>query len=316
MLLKDIFHIYNGLASSKVDINESKSDYYDIAYMRPSQSWNNVVAGYINRASINSKFVFPPDTIFVSTDGDGSHTYCHVSPIEFVPNSNVSVLVPKKEMNLKEKIFYSMCISKNRYKFSYGRKPKGQRLANIELPNQIFESANKIEIENLIFDFSSTESQNIIYNQLVQIGELFDVRYGTNLELNALEEVGKKDMHTVNFVSRTSRNNGISAIVKRIDNIEPISGGVLTVAGGGSVLETFYQDEPFYSGRDLYYLIPKRVMTVAEKLFYCMIIRANKYRYNYGRQANRTLKTLKIPNEIPNWVNEEKIIQFIQLIEN
>jgi hypothetical protein len=80
----------------------------------------------------------------------------------------------------------------------------------------------------------------------------------------------------------------------------------LTVAGGGSVLETFLQSEPFYSGRDLYYLRPKVSMTVEQKLFFCMCIRANRFRYNYGRQANKTLREILIPDisEIPNWVGE------------
>ena len=37
-------------------------------------------------------------------------------------------------MPLFEKIFYAYCISINRFKFSYGRKPKGERLENIMLP--------------------------------------------------------------------------------------------------------------------------------------------------------------------------------------
>lgn len=137
--------------------------------------------------------------------------------------------------------------------------------------------------------------------KLVKISELFDVRYGVNLELNKLEA----DSTGINFVSRSAQNNGVSAKVKRLPNVKPIEAGVLTVAGGGSVLETFVQPEPFYSGRDLYYLRPKLPMTLEQKLYYCMCIRANKYRYNYGRQANRTLRDIMVPalSEIPVWVS-------------
>lgn len=133
-----------------------------------------------------------------------------------------------------------------------------------------------------------------------KIAELFEVRYGLNLELNAL----KLDPNGINFVSRTSKNNGVSARVQRILGLEPTEAGVLTVAAGGSVLETFLQPEPFYSGRDLYYLRPKVPMTELQKLFYCLAIRANRYRYNYGRQANRTLGGIALPSleEIPPWV--------------
>jgi hypothetical protein len=70
----------------------------------------------------------------VSTDGQGSHTYTYVSSFEFVPNSNVAVLIPKEEMSLQEKLYYAACITNNRFKFSYGRKPKGERLKDILLP--------------------------------------------------------------------------------------------------------------------------------------------------------------------------------------
>jgi hypothetical protein len=137
--------------------------------------------------------------------------------------------------------------------------------------------------------------------KLVRVSDLFEVRYGVNLELNKLEI----DSEGINFVSRTALNNGVSAKVKKIPEVEPIEAGVLTVAGGGSVLETFVQPEPFYSGRDLYYLKPLVPMSIDEKLHYCMCIRANKYRYNYGRQANRTLRDIMIPavESIPKWVH-------------
>lgn len=136
--------------------------------------------------------------------------------------------------------------------------------------------------------------------KLVKVSALFDVVYGVNLELNRMT----LDPSGINFVSRTANNNGVSAKVRRIADIEPIEAGVLTVAGGGSVLETFVQPESFYSGRDLYYLKPKIKLSLEQKLFYCMCIRANKYRFNYGRQANRTLKDLMVPalSEAPSWL--------------
>lgn len=137
---------------------------------------------------------------------------------------------------------------------------------------------------------------------MLKVSDLFDVKYGVNLELNALE----KTEDGINFVSRTSKNNGVSARVAKLPNIEPIPAGTISVAGGGSVMESFLQTEPYYSGRDLYYLTPKIELSDQEKLYYCTCLRANKYRYNYGRQANRTLKDILIPtkDEIPNWVYE------------
>ena len=136
----------------------------------------------------------------------------------------------------------------------------------------------------------------------MKISDLFDVKYGVNLELMTCERTTDNDINSVNFVARTSKNNGVTAVVKRIDGVEPQPAGTLSCAGGGSVLETFVQTKPYYSGRDLYILTPKFEMTLAEKLYYCMCIKANAYKYNYGRQANKTLKDIEIPDSVPEWV--------------
>jgi hypothetical protein len=131
------------------------------------------------------------------------------------------------------------------------------------------------------------------------VEELFDIKYGINLELNACEIT--KDKNGINFVARTAENNGVVAKVKLIDGKTPQPAGALTCAGGGSVLSTFVQTEPFYSGRDLYILAPKSAMRLEEKLFYCHCIKMNAYRYRYGRQANKTLKDITLP-ELPDWL--------------
>jgi len=144
--------------------------------------------------------------------------------------------------------------------------------------------------------------------KLVKISDIFEVQYGNSLELNRLKQIP----NGINFVSRTSKNNGVSAKVKKISGIEPSPAGTITVSLGGSVLETFIQPEPFYSGYHIYCLTAKIKLTDEEKLFYCSCISANKYRYNYGRQANRTLRDLLIPDysEIPEWVNKADIHQY------
>lgn len=127
-----------------------------------------------------------------------------------------------------------------------------------------------------------------------EVQELFDVVYGVNLELVNCVETDKNDSDAVAFVSRTESNNGISAYVKLVHDVKPQPKDTITVAGGGSVLATFLQAQPFYSGRDLYLLYPKYRISNKAKLFLVTIIKANKYRYNYGRQANVTLPLLKL----------------------
>jgi hypothetical protein len=130
-------------------------------------------------------------------------------------------------------------------------------------------------------------------SRLVKISDLFNIIYGNGLELYKLELSNDND--TVNFVSRTSKNNGIIAKVKKLEDIEPFRPDVLTVAVGGSVLETFLQKQKFYTAYHILILEPKIKMNDKELLYYAYVISLNKYRYNYGRQANKSLHGLIIP---------------------
>jgi hypothetical protein len=124
-----------------------------------------------------------------------------------------------------------------------------------------------------------------------------------------MKEENKLNENTINFVSRTSKNNGVSSIVKRIENIVPNPKNTISVAVSGSVLESFFHPYEYYSGRDLYYLEPLIKMSLEEIIFYCQCIKSNSWKYSYGRQANKTLEEILLPekHEIPNWVYENKI---------
>ncbi len=105
-------------------------------FIRPSQTYDGSIDGYVDRDTVKTKSIYPEDTIYVSTDGQGSHTHSYVSAFEFVPNSNVSVLLPKADMTINEKMFYALCVTINRYRYSYGRKPKGDRLKELLIPDR------------------------------------------------------------------------------------------------------------------------------------------------------------------------------------
>lgn len=146
----------------------------------------------------------------------------------------------------------------------------------------------------------------------MKLSELFDIRYGVNLELNKLQITSNRE--GINFVARTCNNNGVVCRVAPID-IKPNSAGTLSCAAGGSVLSTFVQREPYYSGRDLYVLKPKIPMSLAERFYYAHLISANKYKYNYGRQANKTLKDIELPDDLPIWLSSFTLKPFQEMVE-
>ncbi len=135
---------------------------------------------------------------------------------------------------------------------------------------------------------------------LIPLHKLFHVEYGNSFDLTMLTRCTDRSHERVNYVSRTRENNGVSAIVERYEDVEPFPPGLITVAGSGnSVLEACIQPFSFYTGYHVFVLTPLKEMSELVKLFYCYCIKENRYKYNFGRQANRTLKDLLVPKHVP-----------------
>lgn len=304
--IRDLFHVEYGNQFDKNKLIEC-------------QSGVNFVSRTSSNLGVDTKIepvvgVEPYEANLITATLGGTYLLsAFVQPKPFYTGQNIKVLRPLKPMSFNERVFYCLAISKNRFRYtSHGREanktfdyipvPAFASIPNWVNGNSFYKNM-RMRTQKLseITSTSLKSGSGSIGTKRVKLSELFHVVYGHNLELNSL----KRCEDGINFISRTSENNGVSARVKPIEDLPPTEAGVLTVAGGGSVLETFLQTEPFYSGRDLYYLRPKVEMSLEQKLFYSICIRENKYRYNYGRQANKTLRNLEIPDitEIPNWVD-------------
>lgn len=139
----------------------------------------------------------------------------------------------------------------------------------------------------------------------VPLNQLFKVEYGNKFDLNKMDLLSKAD-GGVNFVNRSSRNCGVSGSVAPVADVKPYKAGNITVSLGGTfLLSSFVQLERFYTGQNVAVLAPLEEMSFAEKLYVCLCIRHNRFRYSaFGREANRTLRTLPIPDrsEFPRWL--------------
>lgn len=144
----------------------------------------------------------------------------------------------------------------------------------------------------------------------MKVQELFDCAYGHGLSLNNLTRLDGPG--GVNFVSRTTRNNGVSARVARIEHVVPFTGGLITVPlnGEGGALFACLQPTPFYTAFHIMVLTPRKSMSVSEKLWWALCIRANHFRYGFGRQANRSLTDLELPDDAPSWVSDVPLPDF------
>ncbi len=141
---------------------------------------------------------------------------------------------------------------------------------------------------------------------MIELKNIFTIYNGNGLDKN------KMSSGSVNFVSRTRFNNGVSAQVLEIDDVKLYDKGLITVALGGSVLSSFVQTDDFYTGQNIAVLEPKYKLSLNAKLYYCSAIKANAYRFTAcGREANRFLSSLLIPDlsDLPDWINNTDIDQ-------
>jgi hypothetical protein len=294
--LSDIFDVQYG---HSLELNRLKKVGPEGIPFVSRQMGNNGISAYVER--IPDLDPAPAGELTCALSGNGVlSTFVQERP--FYTAFHVARLLPRVKLDVEQKLYYCTCIKSNRYRYSYGRQAnRSLREILLPSPRAIKEVVSAASIENelraklkAVAHLSRRRppgARESLGRACVRVADIFVVQYGHSLELNRL----KITSDGVNFVSRTARNNGISARVSPVPGLLPAPAGLITVAGGGSVLETFVQLEPFYCGRDMYWLIAKRAFSVEQKLFYCACLRANKFRYNFGRQANKTLRGLKVP---------------------
>lgn len=150
--------------------------------------------------------------------------------------------------------------------------------------------------------------------ELTELRKIFYVKSGNKFDANKMDFVENGD---INFISRNSKNNGCAGTVKPYGGIEPFKEGLITVSLGGSfLLSSFVQPKKFYTAQNVAVLKPHKEMKLSEKLFYCKCISMNRFKYSaFGREANKTLRFLKVPETVPSWVKEYTIKDENELIK-
>ena len=142
--------------------------------------------------------------------------------------------------------------------------------------------------------------------KLVPLNTMFDIQYGNQFDLYKLDSDFGGD---INFISRSSQNLGVMCKVYKYNFIEPFPAGLITVTLGGTyLLSSFVQQDKFYTAQNIKVLTPKKEMSFSEKIFYCKAIELNRKKYtSHGREANKTLDTLLVPEKVPENFRKVKI---------
>lgn len=134
----------------------------------------------------------------------------------------------------------------------------------------------------------------------MKVDDLFFVYSGSKLDFGKQVQ----DETGINFVSRNSNNNGVVGRVIVDDSVKTYRAGDISVPLGGSyLLSCFVQDEDFVTAQNVAVLRPKMPMSDLEKWFYCYALRENRFKFSaFGREVNKYIKDIQIPDSIPDWV--------------
>lgn len=331
MLVKisDLFDTFNGYASSNIkDIEEFSQGNNYIPYKRPSNNILNTIAGYVNSEHIPSKYIFE-NSIMISTDGEGSHTYSYFIKYKFVPNSNVMVLKPKYEFTDIEMIIYSRIITHNRYKFQYGRKPKGTRITEILIPDII-------EIKKIISDISNKNIINfdLVYSKFNLLKKepvlLPNIEKWKSFKLDSIFKLllaypyHKNNLTITNngipYVTRSAFNNGIVGFIDCDNaNLNISSGNVLSIGAEGCI--SFYHEYSFICGNKVTILKNEKINKFNAIFLKNILDLEMKKVFSYGRAATYgRLKELSLMLPVdedmnPDWILMEDYIKSLPYSE-
>jgi hypothetical protein len=205
-------------------------------------------------------------------------------------------------MTTEEKLWWAMCLRAHQYRYSYGRQAN-RTLKDLELPDEMPAWAKGLTLPDLDSVKKPLIAEPVILPdpsawRAFRYDELFDFAHGERVTKEQLEPGDTP------FLRSTESNNGL---VFMADLLAAHPGGVITVSYNGSVGEAFYQPRPFFASDDVFVLTPKTPLSALAALFVCAIIRAEKFRFNYGRKWNMermTQSVMRLPvdgQNRPDW---------------
>lgn len=260
-----------------------------------STSINNGVSTKVNETPILG------NCITVSTNGDCFDAFYQKEPI--VVSSDVEVLYSDK-LNEINAMFFCTILKQEKFKYSYGRKPKKDKVFNtiIKLPilrnekgEPIIDKNKKYSTKGYIPDFKFIENyiKTLNYQPITtskestkskfysleienwknfRLGSFFKIKKGKRL----IEEDREKG--DLEYYSASEFNNGLT---DHISNPLFIEENTLIYTTFG---DCYYIPHKFTASDEISILKYKDI-NVYNALFIATVINKNKYKYAYGRKC-------------------------------
>jgi len=251
----------------------------------------------------------PAGCITVAYNGSVAEAFYHPRPV--FACDDVNVLIPSEPLSTEAALFVCALIRLEKFRYSYGRKwsLEGMRDSRITLPATESGAPDWELMEKTITALPSHDLIDAAHFTVPASTDpvtLPDIETWGTFRLAELFEVkrgGAKGDIEAPLVGASARNNGVTG--SGTGTVYPA--GMVTVSWNGSIGEAFYQPEPFTASGDVRVLEPKTPLTPDAALFVCTVIRAERFRYSYGRkwgleQMKRTELRLPVTEDgKPDW---------------
>ena len=291
-----IFRLENCKCSNASELTDGS----DILYIGAKKTNN----GVMKRVMYDEQLVTKGNCIIFICDGQGSVGYTNYIGEDFIGSTTLSVGY-NDHLDPATGLFLVTVLDRERPKYSFGRKyRKHLSQTMVKLPadqdgnpdwafmRQYMYSLRykpvrtKLPVKKEKIDFSGWKE--------FKLDDLFVIVKGKRLT--------KADMvrGDINFLGAISENNGVREKIETEDYWEP---NCITVNYNGSVGEVFYQSEPFWASDDVNVLYARDFwkMNPYIAMFLVTVIKANKYRFGYGRKwtLEKMKETLiKLPSDM------------------
>lgn len=251
---------------------------------------NNGIVGYIDENGDGKAQIFKANCITVDMF---CNAFYQNEDFYAVSHGRVNILSPKFKCNMQIGLFICSIINKEQFKYSYGRAVYSAEIARmiIKLPStaeglpdwdymdQYIKSLKHKPLVTANKEKNESASLCIDSWEEFCLGDIFDIKKGKRLTSD------EQTNGETPYIGAIDSNNGVANYIGQ-DAIH--EGNTISLSYNGSVGEAFYQPNPFWATDDVNVLYFRSKNGFAFNkyiaLFFCAILRQEKYRYSYGRK--------------------------------
>ncbi|HLF16121.1 MAG TPA: restriction endonuclease subunit S [Candidatus Thermoplasmatota archaeon] len=222
-------------------------------------------------------------------------------PYRFAAKDDVGVLIPKQEMRESSLLYVAAVLSREKWRYSYGRKCYKEKLPLVEirLPMKrdgvLDEDAITRLLTRPVDSYIPSRARGTIHRSRIRwaripLSSLFDPDHGD------FNSYGEFDAGDKMLVSRSAENNGVIGHYDIPEGARKFPVGTITVSTVTG--DAFVQLHEFYASDKVVLLREKKPLRPTTLFFVAFALNHQKWRFSYGRSCfKRTLSltTIDLP---------------------